>query len=47
VCPTDPCPVIDANGIIKYFDEHHMTKAFAGTLAQGLGNLVDSVIRKR
>ena len=47
VCPTDPCPVIDANGVIKYRDESHLTWSFSASLADSFGNLIDSVLRKR
>ena len=47
VCPTDPCSVIDANGLIKFRDDAHLTKAFSASLAGGLGNLVESVLRER
>jgi hypothetical protein len=47
VCPTDPCPVVDNNGIIKYRDSHHMTGAFSASLAQGIGELISSALRVR
>lgn len=47
VCPTDPCPVVDASGRIKYRDSHHMTATFSASLAQGIGDLINSVLRVR
>ena len=46
VCPTDPCPVIDADGLIKYRDDNHLTKSFSAALGQGLGRLIQSSLDK-
>jgi peptidoglycan/LPS O-acetylase OafA/YrhL len=34
VCPQDPCPVVTAEGLIKYRDRHHLTQRFATSLAE-------------
>lgn len=47
VCPTDPCPVVDANGRIKYRDKGHLTGTFSASLATGIGDLISSVLRVR
>jgi peptidoglycan/LPS O-acetylase OafA/YrhL len=47
VCPTDPCPVVDDSGRIKYRDWHHMTGTFSASLAQRIGDLISSVLRVR
>lgn len=47
VCPTDPCSVVDDSGRIKYRDSHHMTGTFSASLAQGIGDLISSVLRVR
>jgi hypothetical protein len=47
VCPTDPCPVVDDNGRIKFRDRDHMTGTFSASLAQRIGDLISSVLRVR
>ena len=47
VCPANPCPAVDDSGIIKYYDQQHLTRTFSRSLAQGLGNLIESAMGKR
>jgi peptidoglycan/LPS O-acetylase OafA/YrhL len=47
VCPTDPCPVVSENGVIKFMDNNHLTNAFSASLADEFGALIESVLLKR
>ena len=47
VCPTDPCPVVDTQGRIKFRDNQHMTGTYSASLARGIGDLIASVLRLR
>jgi peptidoglycan/LPS O-acetylase OafA/YrhL len=47
VCPTNLCSMIDANGLIKFRDDAHLTEAFSASLAGGFGALIERVLRTR
>lgn len=40
VCAQDPCPMVTADGLIKYRDRHHLTETYSRRLADGLGALL-------
>lgn len=44
ICPTDPCPVIDEHGVIKFFDRTHMTQTYSFSLADDFAAMVESVL---
>jgi peptidoglycan/LPS O-acetylase OafA/YrhL len=40
ICPSDPCPVVTAGGVIIYRDTHHMSATFSATLAPVIERMV-------
>ena len=40
VCPQESCPVVTADGVIKYRDKHHLTRTYSAGLWRAIGDLL-------
>ena len=45
ICPTDPCPVIDGLGNIKFHDHHHLSQTYSFSLSDNFAAMIESVLR--
>jgi len=46
VCDSEPCTVVDENGVIKYSDSNHLTRTFSSSLGGPLGRELDGVMER-
>ena len=45
VCPDASCPVVAKDGTVMYRDTHHLTVAYAASLADPLGDAIEDALR--
>ena len=45
ICPSDPCPVVTADGLIMYRDQSHLTVTYTMRFAAQLGRRLAALVR--
>ncbi len=43
ICPTDPCPVVAANGAVIYQDKLHLTNTFSASVGRLMAARLESL----